>query len=247
MQIMEEYRALYHDIEPYPDSTLGMLSGEQTFVIAYDLMDRFKINPIISLWENFTPYSEQAAREQYYGADAPDILLYRPEPLDNGYFIFRMGTILQPLLENYHCEKVNDYGYLVLKKNEESKRESVDISGPLQVSIGESIPVPEVEDAHVFMRVNWDLTALGKLASFILKPTQSGVEITTASGSVYTYRFFRTLAENGLYVSSVVNTSQDLACLINGDREYDPITSIKLLGSEIFYKKDLQISFYAVP
>lgn len=246
VRMTPEYQMLLQDIEPYPDSTLGMLSGEQTFFIAYDLIDRFKINPIVSLWESFNSYSETVATDHYYGNDAPDILLYRPEPLDNGYFIFRMGTILQSMLENYHVETVDGNGYLVLQHNEQDKHEAIMLGEPLKISVGSPIDIPTAEDAFVFMKVNWDLTPLGKLASFILKPPQTKVAIQTENGT-WDYRFFRTLANNGSYVSSLIDTSQDLADLINGDLGYDTIKSITLQGDPRFYQKDLEVSFYAVP
>jgi len=244
--VIPEYQTLFQDIEPYPDSTLGMLSGEQTFFIAYDLIDRFKLNPIVSLWENCNSYSETVAADHYYGNDAPDILLYRPEPLDNGYFVFRMGTILQSLLENYHAGKVDDNGYLVLQHNEQGKRESIMLSEPVEVSVGSPIEVPTAENAFVFMKVNWKLTPLGKLASFILKPSQTYVTIQTEGGT-RDYRFFRTLANNGLYVSSLIENSQDLANLINGDLGNNTIENITLQGNPLLYQKDFEVSFYAVP
>jgi len=245
VRMMPEYQALIQDIEPYPDSTLGMLSGEQTFFIAYDLIDRFKLNPIISLWENFNSNTETVASDHYFGNNAPDILLYRPEPLDD-YFIFRMGIILQSLLENYHAEKVDDYGYLVLQHNEQDKREAVTLSDPLEASVGSPIEIPSAENAFVFMKIDWKLTPLGKLASFILKPPQTEVVIQTEGGT-RDYRFFRTLANNGLYVTSLIETPQDLAALFAGDLGYDTIESITIQGDPLFYQKDFEVSFYAVP
>lgn len=247
IRMMPEYQVLLQDIEPYPNSTLGMLSGEQTFFIACDLFDRFRMNPIISLWENFTSYSETIAAAQYYGEDAPDVLLYRPEALDNGYFIFRMGTVLQALLENYRVDKVDDYGYLVLNRGEQYQQEPIALGESTTVAIGNPIEIPIVEDAFVFMKVDWKPTILGRMATFILKPPQTQVSIQTADGGVHDYRFFRTLANNGLYVSSFIDTSQDLAELISGEQGYDAIKSITLQGAPLFYQKDCEISFYAIP
>lgn len=243
---LPEYQALFADIEPYPNKSLGMLSGEQTFFIAYDLMDRFKLNPIVSLWENLTSYSELAAADQYYRADAPGILLYRPEPLDNGYFVFRMGTILRALLENYQVEKVDENGYLVLSHNEQRKSEAVELGEPFKASTGSPINIPTADNAFVFMKIDWKLTALGKLSSFILKLPQTDVTIQTATGT-RNYRFFRTLANNGLYVSSLVDSSKDLADLISGDSTLNMIESITLHGDSRFYQKEFEVSFYAVP
>ena len=247
VRMTPEYQILLQDIEPYPDSTLGMLSGEQTFFIAHDLIDRFKMNPIISLWENFTSYSETVAAAHYRGDDAPDVLLYRPEPLDNGYFIFRMGTILQALLENYRVDKVDEYGYLVLRRSEPNQQEPIPLGEPAKAVAGSPVEIPTVENAFVFMKVDWKPTLLGKLAAFILKPPPTQVTIQTAGGGQYDYRFFRTLANNGLYVSSFIDTPQDLAELVSGELGYDTIESVTLQGDPLFYQKDFHVSFYAVP
>lgn len=246
---LPEYQVLLEDIEPYPDKTLGMLSGEQTFLIANDLIDRFKLNPIVSLWENFTSHSELAAAGHYSGDDAPDILLYRPEPLDGGYFVFRMGTILRSLLENYYVEKVDENGYLVLSHHEQSgsdRREAVVLGEPFRASVGSPVEIPTAENAVVFMKIDWKLNVLGKLASFILKPPQTQVLLQT-EGEVREYRFFRTLASNGLYVSSFVDTPQDLANLINSGLAGNRIESITLQGDTRFYQSEFEVSFYAVP
>lgn len=247
VKMMSEYQALLEDIAPYPDKTLGMLSGEQTFFIANDLLDQFRLNPIISLWENFTSYSELVAAGHYYGEDAPEVLLYRPEPLDNGYFIFRMGTILQSILENYHLDKVDSNGYLVLLRNESVKQEYYPLGEAVRVQVGEKIKVPKTEGAFTFMKVHWKLTPIGKLATFILKPSRTFVKLCTESGEEYEYRFFRTLSENGIYVSSHIDAPQDLADLVNGDQGKEIIESISLYGNSIFYQKEFEVSFYTVP
>jgi len=242
-----EYQTLREDIAVYPGKSLGMLSGEQTFFLANDLMNRFKMNPIISLWENFTPSTETAMASQYYSEDAPDVLLYRPESLDDGYFIFRMGTALQSLLENYHVDKVVDYNYLVLCHNDQIRHKTMAISDSLQASIDVPIEIPAAENSFMFMSVDWELTPLGRIASFLLKPPQTKVIIETEDGGTYEYRFFRTLAQNGLYVSSHINDSQEMSELIKGSFGGNTIKSIELQGNPLFYKKNFEISFYAVP
>lgn len=245
-QQTEGYPTLLRDIQPYPESTLGMLSGEQSFFLAYDLMDRFQLNPIVSLWENLNSYTESLSTEHYYSEAAPEILLYRPEPLDGGYFPFRMGTMLQSLMENYRTEYVDENGYLVLSHNEFGKHESYTLSEPLKASVGEPIIIPKADSAFVFMKIDWDLTPLGKLASFVLKPSQTWVTIYTEEGEK-NFRFYRTLANNGLYVSSFIDGSRDLAELINGSLSDNTVDSITLHGNSLFYQKDFKVSFYAVP
>ena len=245
-RLSPEYGTLLSDIESYPDKTLGMLSGEQSFFLAYDLMDRFQLNPIVSLWENFNSYSENLSAEHYYGEDAPEILLYKPEPLDGGYFPFRMGTVLQSLLENYRVESVDENGYLVLSHNEFGKHEFNMLGEPLTAWIGEPVTIPRVDSAFVFMKVDWSLTPLGKLASFVLKPPESWVTVNTKEGA-RDFRFFRTLANSGLYVSDFVDGSQDLAELINGSLSDNTVESITLHGNSLFYQKYFKVSFYAVP
>lgn len=243
-----EYIALNQDIAAYSDKTLGMLSGEQSFFLAYDLMDRFKIDPMISLWENFTSESESLSARHYSRDNAPDVLLYRPEPLDAEYFPFRMGTILQSLLENYRVANINESGYLLLENQGEKhiKKELFEIDVPKQYMIGDSIEIPQIDDAHVFMRVDWEPTLLGQLSNFILKSPENRVQITTVGGNTHQYRFFRTLAQQGIYVSNYVDSADGLAEVFEGNAN-NSIVSIALNGNPLFYQKNFRVSFYGIP
>lgn len=247
LRASDEYKTLYEDIEPYPEQTLGMFSGEQTFFIAYDLMDRFKLNPIISLWENVSPETETMAASQYSGDQAPEVLLYRPESLDGGYTVFHMGTILRSMLENYHLDKTDQYGYLVLRHNDQISDSAYEIGESRVVKAGDYIEIPKVDDAYVFMKVDWELSPIGTLAKFILKPSRPRVEIVTDSGKTFDYPFWRTLAQNGIYVSSMAVDSAAMADLFRGDCINNSIQKIRFYDNDIFYKKDIKISFFAVP
>lgn len=244
----DDYVALYEDIQDYPTQTFGMLSGEQTFFLAYDLMDRFKLSPIISLWEMTRGEDELTVASQYREDEAPDILIYRPEPLSGDYYVFRMGTILQALLENYQLDKVGANSYLFLRNSgQNNSSTSYEIDEPKTVKVGEAIEIPKVENAYVFMKVDWDITPLGTLAKLLFKPTENRVEITTEGGGVHSYRFHRTLAENGIYVSSWADNAKKLAALFSGNTITDSIESIRFLGNTAFFDDEIEVSFFAVP
>lgn len=241
------YAKLYEDIQDYPDSTIGMLT-EQTFCMAYDLVDRFKIAPIDSVQGISSSYTELTMVDYYSSDEAPDILLYCPAIWDSVSHVNRMGSIIESLLENYHIEKVDEYGYSVLKHDEKDyKTEPYSLGEPQKIKVGESIEVPKVDNAYVFMKVDWDLTPFGSIASFLLKPTQTKMEMTTDNGTVYKYRFLRNLAENGIYVSNWAENSAALADVFKGDTTNNSIKSICFYGDNLFYDKEIEVSFYAVP
>lgn len=245
---LPEYEQLYQSIKPYEDKTLGMLSNEQSFFIAYDLMERFKINPIISIWENFSPHSEMLAAEQYYGENAPDVLLYRPETLDGGYFLFPMGNVFQALLENYSVDKIDQSSHLILLRNEQVRREAYPLGNVQKFSIGDFIEIPKKENSYVFMKIDWDLNLFGKLAALILKPGQAHIEFTLENGNTQEYRFFRQLSQNGIYISTWIDGhASELAAVMEGDISNSPIRSVKLTGNKFFYKNNFDVSFYTVP
>lgn len=241
------YETLLSDVESHPNKTLGMLSGEQSFFLAYGLMDRFQLNPIVSLWENFNSYTESLSTEHYYSENAPEILLYKPEPLDGGYFPFRMGTMLNALLENYHIVKQNNAGYLVMEKKDERIRSAYSLGEPIKYRVGDAIEIPVADDAYVFMKVDWDLTLLGKASSFFLKCPRTYVTLTAADSGDQTYRFYRTLSQNGIYVSNLIDETTKLVELLRGETERDAIQQIRLQGNSLFYQEELTVAFYAVP
>lgn len=247
LRARSDYATLFEDVKKHPDKTLGMLSGEQTFFIAYDLLDRFRLSPIISLWYNDSSAAELAAAAQYRGDQAPDILFYHPEPLDGGYFVFHMGSILQSLLENYQAEYVNDAGYMVLQRGNQREDTAYALGKTKTVKIGEPIEIPQAEDAFVFMKVDWDLTLFGRLATFLLKPTQAQVEITTRDGYAKSYRFLRAAAKNGIYVSNLADGAAELTAVFEGDTLTNAIQEINFQGNKLFYDNEIEVSFFAVP
>lgn len=238
---------LYKNILPYPDKTIGMLCNETMFIFAYDLLDRYEIIPYGGLWESFSSESELMMANHYYSNEAPELVIHSYQTYNERYMTTYMGTIFQALIENYHVDTVDENGYVILLQNDIQKHEICELGESQIISIGDVIEIPKVENAYVFMKVDWKLTPFGNIAKTFLKPTKAFIEFTMDSGEVFKTNFFRTLSENGIYVSSIATSTQEWAEIINGNTENKSVKNIKFEADEICYNQQFQVSFYAVP
>lgn len=242
---------LNENLSQYPDKTIGMLCMDQMFFFAYDLADDFIPFPFGYMAMNSSSETESMLADYYYSKDAPELVIHHYDPWKNKYInmdmTLHMGTIFQALIENYHVDMVDKNDRMMLLKNDIQKHETIKIGETQTVLVGDTVDIPKVEDAFVFMQVDWDLTPFGNIAGKLLKPTKAFLEFTMDSGEVYRPNFFRTVSENGIYVSSIATSTREWAEIINGNTKNRSVKSLKFEGDSLCYDQKLQISFYAVP
>jgi len=115
----------------------------------------------------------------------------------------------------------------------------------LLIKKGEIIEVPIRKDAYIFMEIKWDFHLLGKLANFLFKTTYAYIELQSNDDLMTRHRFIHKNAANGLFVSKYVTNTQELKQVF--DRDFIPdIKGVRILGSSLFYKKDVKVKFYEI-
>ncbi|GHU78693.1 hypothetical protein FACS189462_3800 [Spirochaetia bacterium] len=227
------------------------IAGETVDIFPWDIsaLYAYGLNwvprPVPQSYSDYTDILDNLTAGHFTSDNAPQKILYGLTAIDGRYPAFDEPATFRTVLERYNLvTNINDY--LLLDRSKTAKEPQRREIGTYRAKIGEAIDVPIVNNAYVYMNIDWKPTLLGKLANFVLKAPLNHILFTLDYGSKPQYRFIRSPAKNGLFVSTFVGDISDLANVFKGD--FIPnITSVTIAGNPWFYKKQFDVSFFAVP
>jgi hypothetical protein len=213
-----------------------------SLLYSYDL--NWQPRPVIQSYANYTTALDKLTAKHFLTEKAPDKLIFTPMTIDGRYALFDEPETFRTVLLNY-SSVVNNSSYLILGKNKQINPVSMEEIYIVTARTGELIEVPFCDDAYVFMKVDWDYNLFGKFANFFFKTSFAYIELYLTDGSNRVYRFVHKTAGNGLFVSKYVSNTQELMQVF--DKDFTPdITSVRILGRSLFYKRDVKVNFYKI-
>jgi len=243
-QHIRNYYGNYYELAYYinTDETTDIFPWDISLLYAYDL--NWQPRPVIQSYTNYTQALDKLTAGHFLTEKAPDKLIYTPMTIGERYALFDEPETFRTVLLNYSSVACNNT-YLILEKNKQINSLKMDEICTVTAKKGEIIDVPFCEDAYVFMEVDWDFNFLGKLANFFFKTTYANIELYLTNGRKLGYRFVHKPALNGLFVSKYVSNTNELMQVFNKDFIPD-ITGIRISGTKLFYKKNINVKFYKI-
>lgn len=199
---------------PLLRGSVDTISSVQSSILAHGL----QYKPRYSFQEYATYASRLIERNRHDVAErGPEYLLFDPAlmRIDERYPALMEGHLWPDLLTLY--APVSKAGTILVLKRREGQA-TVDLVGPASTSIvkfGEPLKIKSEEP--LFLRVYIEKTLVGKLASFLFRPSIVLMRVTFTDGAEGVFRMIPEIAKFGFVVTPYIATSDDYAALSVGE------------------------------
>jgi hypothetical protein len=229
-----------------PQASIDIFPYEISLLYAYG----FPWSPRPLLQSNITyiPALDAMNAAHFYGPQAPQQILWRSDSIDGKYPAFDEPLVFRALLDRYTYiskERSNRFALLRLD-SQRMERPWIVVGGVEQHRLNEPILIPDLNNCHLYMRVQISPNLLGGVMNIFYKAPYPTMVIRTRDGRSFTYRFLRALGTEGFFVSKYITNAEDLRSVMQ--EEYSPdIESIQFIGSRWFYSQTVSVQFYSVP
>jgi hypothetical protein len=193
--------------------TVDIFPWDISALYAYGL--NWMPRPVPQSYSDYTDVIDKLTAKYFTADSAPQKIVYQWMTIDGRYPAFDEPATFRTVLEQYNLV-ANVNGYLVLDKSGRTEVPQRRELGTYQAKIGEAIKIPKEDNAYVYMNIDWKPTLLGKFANFVLKAPLNYIQFTLNNGSKHEYRFIRSPAKNGLFVSTFVGNTSELTGVFKG-------------------------------
>lgn len=198
-------------VDLYPiDQALLLASGYQ-----------WSPRPIPLSYSAYTKKLARANRVFLESARAPDNIIFRVESIDGRLVTLADGSSWPELLTRYDISG-RDAAYLFLKKisqdqgqnkSQAQKKYSEKILSQGIYKMGQTVPLPAIKKQLLFLRIDSELTFIGKLIDVLYKPSQLKITLFLDNGKEITKRFIPRMGNSPFLISPFVDSTDDFAAL----------------------------------
>ncbi len=203
---------------PALDGRVDTIPSMQSRIIANGL--DYAPRPSFQEYATYTRGLADANLKFLEGPQAPDWILFGPEPGGNGLTInaryqnFAEGALWPDLLRLYRPERRIDT-WVALKRRdrpaamgtEDVRRATVTFNQP--VAIGTALPT--------FVRITAHPNLLGRLAGLLFRPAPLTLAVQFADGHRHLYQFITGIGEAGFVMSPLVQDADGFVALAAGE------------------------------
>lgn len=196
------------------EGSVDVYSYDQANLIASG--NNWSPRPILQSYSVYTPELSRKNSDYLKGSGAPDVLLIKIQPIDGRLPSLEDGASWPIIYSNYAFEEYNG-GFLGLRKKEEKPVTVMDVGVKRNAMLGEDVIVDGGKE-FVYAKIKITKTFVGKIISFIFKPSELKITINLKSGEVKTYRFIAGMAESGFIISPLVESETDFILAYSGDK-----------------------------
>jgi hypothetical protein len=195
---------------PKLNGTTDIYSFDQSYLIASNL--QWSPRPILQSYSAYTPELAEINRQHVLGANAPDNIIFRVQPID-----FRLPTLMDgpswpALLRNYRAAGFHN-DYLVLEKRAavNTSENLIALTSSTQ-HLGQPVPIPQ-SASPVFAQIELVPTLLGRLMNIAFKPRLLVISMENFHGMTMQYRFVATMARSQFLISPMVENTYEFKLL----------------------------------
>jgi hypothetical protein len=237
---------IFRDVVHFPPlpGTTDIYSYAQTDLIASGA--RWNPRPVMQSYAAYAPSLAAANRDHLLGADAPDNVVFRVQPIDWHFPSLEDGASWWALLARY-VPTTLDGDTLILHRRPDG--EAIAKPAPLgEVTgkLGRAVKVPE-SDQPIFAEVQLQPSLLGRLAGALYKVAPVLITVRLVDGGEITYRYIASMGRAGFLLSPVVETTREMATLF-GKPAFMPhkrVLSFKLssTGRSMVWQRSFSVRF----
>ena len=183
--------------------------------------------PVIQSYSAYTADLAQRNLRHLLGAEAPDNIVFRVEPIDGRLPSLEDGLSWPALIGGYSLQTLDGQtAYFHRRKPGIQADPEIEEQLPeARHQFGEVVDLPET-DKPLFATVEITPTLLGSALNMLYKPPELHVEVRLRSGKTASYRVVPGMMKTNFLISPLVATTEDFALLAAGGNYY-------LAGSEV--------------
>lgn len=208
------------------DVAMNSLRGEASFPVLQGTTDIYSYNqayliasgnswaprPILQSHAAYTPALVEINKKHLLGAQAPDNVIFRVEPIDGRLPSLEDGASWPILMLNYQPTQMENY-FLFLQKNKNTS----EFEEPLKLKsekhkFGESVSLPQ-SIQPIFAQIDISPTILGRIANFLYKTSQLQITIELENGVKKQYRIIAGMAASGFLISPLIENTEEFGML----------------------------------
>ena len=185
-------------------------SSNQTYLIASG--NAWSPRPVFQSYSAYTLVLAEKNRKHLLGSGAPDNIIFEIKPIDNRLPSIEDGASWPALLANYQPVRM-ERDFLFLRKNERiGAIPEPSTLGRETHYFGDRVNLPR-SNQPIFLQIVIKPTILGRIASFLFKPSELKITLDLKNGSTKQYRFIAGMAQSGFLLSPLVENPAELAML----------------------------------
>jgi len=240
----------FEEILPYirPNKKTDIFPWDISLLYAYGL--DWQPRPVIQSYSNYTTSLDRVTSKHFLKENAPETLIFGPHithSIDGRYGLFDEPETFRTVLLNYEPVARND-SFLVLERKQQVIEPVLTFISNYDVKIGEIITIPFLDNAYVFMKIDWGggYHIFGRFVNFLFQTNRPYIELILNDGRKISHRFVHNVAKNGLFVSKYISDPGNLQNVFNGSITQD-IVSVRIIAKNLFFKNNIGVSFYSTP
>lgn len=196
---------------PVLAGTTDIYSFNQSYLIASGNI--WSPRPVLQSYSAYTPELVELNKQHLLGANAPDNIIFRVEPIDGRIPSMEDGASWPVLMTRYQpTQIVKDFLFLRRKNNSADVKMEPTVLASGQHSFGEKVSVPSFGQP-IFINVEIKPTLLGRLTSTLFKPSQLQITLELENGERKQYRIIAGMAKSGFLLSPLVESTTEFGML----------------------------------
>jgi hypothetical protein len=198
--------------------------------------------PVFQSYATYTRFLLEANAAFYRSERAPDYVLVFWQPIDNRFPTLEDSQVLFEILNRYE-PVIFEKGFVLLKRTDRQAESPGAVVREGTISFDQSVELGDTTGLSHTISFRLKPTFWGRLRSFLFKPPQIYMQVTTTDAKTASYRFIPSMAEEEFLLDPLVRDGKDLLRLY-ADAVSARITSFRITVSETgpaSYENEMQI------
>jgi len=234
---------------PLPQELLERIGNEsiaaypwEQSIFAYNDLN-MRVMPVFGAYSAYTPYLDKLNADFFSNNEtAPTHILLQMDAIDGRYPLIETPVTWSAIRTHYKAEYYLS-PYLLLTRDEGTQVSDTIELFEKSYHKSEAIEVPQSE-GQISMRIDAELTLLGRLAKFFYQIPEVDMSITYASGAMDTGRVLPEMLTQDTMINYVTRDLTQCARIINEGVGSDPVAYINFSGPGwYFYKNEVKVVF----
>jgi hypothetical protein len=216
---------------PHLSGTTDVYSYNQTWLLASG--SAWAPRPVTQSYSVYTPELAELNFQHLQGANAPDNILFRVEPIDGRLPSLEDGLSWPALINGYSLRKLEGQSaYLRKRTTDRNSVASAEVNlYNSRQELGVEVTLPESNDP-LFASIDIQRTLLGRVLSVLYKLPELHMTMRLRDGRTRNYRVISNMMKTDFLISPLVKNTEEFLLLAADGNKY-------LTGNEV---KDITIS-----
>lgn len=217
----DEHIAAIRSAFPIPrmDGETDIYSFNQSWLLASG--NAWAPRPVTQSYAAFTPELAELNLRHLEGANAPENILFRVEPIDGRLPSLEDGLSWPALINGYSFQKLDrDTAYLRKRASGIADgAEGKDAFYRARHVFGEEVTLPDSSDP-LLARMEITPTFLGRVLSIFYKPPELHIAVQVRDGKTTDYRVISSMVKTDFLITPLVRNTEEFVLLGAGGNKY---------------------------